>query len=104
MLVIGFVAAIFVLILLNVLTRAINRPLMWVDELSIYMMVMTCFVGTSLTVHPVAGLCDIAREHGARLVIINAEPTPYDEVADAVLRDPVETVLPELVQRAVSTA
>jgi NAD-dependent deacetylase len=61
-------------------------------------------VGTSLTVHPVAGLCDIAREHGARLVIINAEPTPYDEVADAVLRDPVETVLPELVQRAVSTA
>ena len=32
-------------------------------------------VGTSLTVHPVAGLCDIAREHGVDS-IINAEPTP----------------------------
>ncbi|MBA3770932.1 MAG: TRAP transporter small permease subunit [Ramlibacter sp.] len=45
-----FVAAIFALILLNIVTRAVNRPIMWVDELSIYLMVMTCFVGTSLTV------------------------------------------------------
>lgn len=49
-LVIGFTGAIFLLILLNVVTRAIGRPLIWVDELSIYLMVMTCFVGTSLTV------------------------------------------------------
>ena len=57
-------------------------------------------VGTSLTVHPVAGLCDVALRSGARLVVVNAEPTPYDEAADAVLRDPVETVLPELVKLA----
>ncbi|MBA2676180.1 TRAP transporter small permease [Ramlibacter sp.] len=49
-LVTGFVGAIFLLILLNIVTRAINRPVIWVDELSIYLMVMTCFVGTSLTV------------------------------------------------------
>ncbi len=45
-----FIAAIFLLILANVATRAIDRPLIWVDELAIYLMVMTCFVGTSLTV------------------------------------------------------
>lgn len=49
-LVTAFVGAIFLLILLNVVTRAIGRPLIWVDEASIYLMVMTCFVGTSLTV------------------------------------------------------
>lgn len=46
----AFVAAIFGLILLNIATRAAGRPLIWVDELAIYLMVATCFVGTSLTV------------------------------------------------------
>lgn len=49
-LVTAFVAAIFALILLNIATRAAGRPLIWVDELAIYLMVATCFVGTSLTV------------------------------------------------------
>lgn len=49
-LVIGFIAGIFALILLNVGTRAIGRPLIWVDEAAIYLMVMTCFVGTSLSI------------------------------------------------------
>ena len=34
---------------------------------------------------------------GARLVIVNAEPTPYDDHADAVLREPIGEVLPALV-------
>jgi NAD-dependent deacetylase len=54
-------------------------------------------VGSSLTVRPAAGLCDLAVEHGARLVVINAEPTPYDEMADAVLREPIGEILPALV-------
>ena len=54
-------------------------------------------VGTSLTVHPAAGLCDLATGFGARLVIVNAEPTPYDDDAAAVLRDPIGEVLPRLV-------
>jgi NAD-dependent deacetylase len=54
-------------------------------------------IGTSLSVHPAAGLCDVALSTGARLVIINAEPTPYDYVADAVIRTPIGRVLPRLV-------
>jgi NAD-dependent deacetylase len=54
-------------------------------------------VGTSLGVHPAAGLAGIPLETGARLVIVNAEPTPYDVVAAAVLRDPIGEVLPVLV-------
>jgi NAD-dependent deacetylase len=54
-------------------------------------------VGTSLGVYPVAGLCDIALECGARLVIVNAQPTPYDRVADAVVRDPIGDALPAVI-------
>nr|WP_230421080.1 Sir2 family NAD-dependent protein deacetylase [Actinomadura soli] len=59
--------------------------------------------GTSLTVQPAAGLCLEAADHGARLVIINAEETPYDELADAVLRRPVGETLPRLVRIALGT-
>jgi NAD-dependent deacetylase len=54
-------------------------------------------VGTSLQVQPVASLCDLALSAGARLVVVNAEPTPYDRRADGVLRDSISTVLPALV-------
>ncbi|MFS8479123.1 MAG: Sir2 family NAD-dependent protein deacetylase [Micromonosporaceae bacterium] len=58
-------------------------------------------VGTSLQVHPIAGLVDVAAGvAGARVVIVNAEPTPYDAMADAVLRDPIADVLPALVATA----
>ncbi len=54
-------------------------------------------VGTSLQVHPAAGLVDIASGSGARVVIVNAEPTPYDWTADLVVREPIGTALPRLV-------
>jgi len=54
-------------------------------------------VGSSLTVHPAAGLCDLAVGAGARFVVINAEPTPYDDLADVVLREPIGEILPALV-------
>jgi len=54
-------------------------------------------VGTSLQVWPAAGLADLAVRAGARLVVVNAEPTPYDEVADLVVREPIGTALPRLV-------
>jgi NAD-dependent deacetylase len=56
-------------------------------------------IGTSLVVYPAAALPEIALRNNARLVIMNAEPTPYDDLASAVLRDPLEAVLPELVRR-----
>jgi NAD-dependent deacetylase len=55
-------------------------------------------VGTSLGVYPAASLPAIALQGGARLLIINAEPTPFDGDADAVLRGPIGDVLPELVR------
>jgi NAD-dependent deacetylase len=53
-------------------------------------------VGTSLQVYPVAGAFDIARSAGAKTVIVNAEPTPYDSVADAVLPGSISQVLPAI--------
>ncbi|MGX1914972.1 SIR2 family NAD-dependent protein deacylase [Streptomyces phaeochromogenes] len=55
-------------------------------------------VGTSLQVQPAAGLAGIAADHDARLVIVNAEPTPYDDRADEVIREPIGTVLPALLR------
>jgi NAD-dependent deacetylase len=53
-------------------------------------------IGTSLQVYPVAGAVSLAKHAGARIVIINAEPTPFDDIADAVLREPIGEVLPTL--------
>ncbi|MDH6704604.1 NAD-dependent deacetylase [Kitasatospora sp. MAA19] len=59
-------------------------------------------VGTSLQVFPVAALPYSAVKRGARLIILNAEPTPYDEAADEVIREPISRALPELVRRLVA--
>lgn len=53
-------------------------------------------VGTSLQVYPVAGAVDVARSAGARIVIVNAQPTPYDAVADAVFNQPISEILPAI--------
>jgi NAD-dependent deacetylase len=53
-------------------------------------------VGTSLQVYPVAGAVPLAKRAGARVVIVNAEPTPLDELADAVFNDSISAVLPAL--------
>lgn len=51
-------------------------------------------VGSSLQVHPAAGLVEVAVQAGAGLIVVNAEPTPYDEPADLVIREPISTALP----------
>jgi len=55
-------------------------------------------VGSTLTVQPAASLTQVAAEAGARVVIVNAEPTPYDRLADQVDRRPIQEALPELVR------
>lgn len=55
-------------------------------------------VGTSLQVQPAAGLAGVAADHGARLIIVNAEPTPYDDRADELVRDPIGTALPKVLR------
>jgi NAD-dependent deacetylase len=53
-------------------------------------------IGTTLQVYPVAGAVPLARQAGARVVIVNAEPTPLDDLADALMRDPISEVLPAI--------
>ncbi|CAN5767856.1 NAD-dependent protein deacetylase [soil metagenome] len=52
--------------------------------------------GTSLQVHPAAGLCDVAVRADASLAIVNAEPTPYDHLAARVAHEPISDALPAL--------
>lgn len=54
-------------------------------------------VGTSLAVFPAAGLCEVAIDRGTAFVIVNGEPTAYDEVATAVVSERIGSVLPRLV-------
>ena len=50
-------------------------------------------LGSSLTVMPAAEFPHIAHRNGARLVIVNREPTPLDEIADLVIHDSIGAVL-----------
>jgi NAD-dependent protein deacetylase/lipoamidase len=54
-------------------------------------------IGTKLSVWPVAGVVPAAKEAGARVVILNAEPTEMDALADVVLRGSISDILPRLV-------
>lgn len=58
-----------------------------------------CFlvIGTSAVVYPAAGLIDLARAHGARIIEINPEPSVT--LADVVLRGASGQLLPELLRR-----
>ncbi|HEV2128471.1 MAG TPA: NAD-dependent deacylase [Thermomicrobiales bacterium] len=53
-------------------------------------------VGSSLVVKPAAQLPAVARKRGASLVIVNREPTPLDDVANAVVRGEAGPVLQAL--------
>jgi NAD-dependent deacetylase len=53
-------------------------------------------VGTSLQVYPIAGAVPTAKAAGASIIILNAQPTPFDDVADARLHGAISTELPAL--------
>ena len=53
-------------------------------------------VGSTLQVFPVAGVVPLAKQAGARVVIMNNQATPMDDLADALLREPIGDVLPGL--------
>lgn len=54
-------------------------------------------IGSTLTVNPIASIVPRAVRNGARLVIVNAEPTPFDSIADAVVAGSISEVLPTIV-------
>ena len=53
-------------------------------------------IGSTLQVYPVAGAVPLAKQAGARVVIMNNQSTPMDDLADALLREPIGDVLPGL--------
>ena len=55
-------------------------------------------VGSSLEIEPAASIPGLAKDAGARLIIVNREQTPLDDCADVVLRGEIGTLLPRLVQ------
>ena len=72
-------------------TSVINRAFRMASEADVLLA-----IGTSLQVYPIAAVVPEAKHRGARVVIINAEPTQFDEVADAVLNEPIGEVLPDI--------
>jgi NAD-dependent deacetylase len=56
-------------------------------------------VGSSLVVYPAAAFPAMAKENGAKLVIINREPTPLDGIADHVIRAEIGLVLSAFIPR-----
>ena len=54
-------------------------------------------IGSTLTVEPAASLCAVAVRAGAPLVIVNRDPTPYDGLATAIIREPISAAVPAIV-------
>jgi NAD-dependent deacetylase len=54
-------------------------------------------IGTKLSVFPIAGVVPIAKQAGARVVILNADETDMDHLADVVFRGSISDLLPQLV-------
>ena len=53
-------------------------------------------VGSSLVVYPAAEIPLIAVRSGARMIVVNAEPTPFDGFAEIVIHGRSGEVLPEI--------
>lgn len=72
-----------------------NLPPDVLDEASSWAIECELFlaIGSSLVVHPAAGLPILAKESGARLVIVNRDETPLDGIADAVIRGSIGEAL-----------
>ncbi len=77
----------------NLVPEVIERAMRSAREADLFLA-----IGTSLQVYPIAGAVELADSAGARIVILNAEETPFDTVAGAVLREPIGTVLPRLLE------
>ncbi|MBW3537034.1 MAG: NAD-dependent deacetylase [Actinobacteria bacterium] len=77
--------------------QSLDPENLWKAEQAVRTAGVLLTVGTSLGVYPVAALVPLAAQCGVEIVIVNAEPTPYDDLAAAVIRDSISEVLPKLV-------
>lgn len=79
----------------NLVPEVIDRAMRVAREGDVFLA-----IGSTLQVYPIAGAVPLARQAGARVVIINAAPTPFDEIADAVMPTSISEVLPQICGRA----
>ena len=56
-------------------------------------------IGSSLVVEPAASFPLLAKQSGASLVIVNAQPTPLDDIADIVIREPIGETMRKLLRQ-----
>jgi NAD-dependent deacetylase len=77
----------------NLVPEVIDRAMRSAREADLFFA-----IGTSLQVYPVAGAVEQASAASARIVILNAQETPFDILADAVFREPIGSVLPRLLR------
>jgi NAD-dependent deacetylase len=54
-------------------------------------------VGSTLSVYPICDVVPVAKHFGAAVVIVNAEPTQFDDLADAVVPGSISEVLPDII-------
>jgi NAD-dependent deacetylase len=71
--------------------EVIERAMEAVDNAQVLLV-----VGSTLKVFPIAGAVPHARDIGARVVIVNDQPTPMDDLADAMIRTPISEALAAL--------
>jgi NAD-dependent deacetylase len=55
-------------------------------------------VGTSGQVHPAAGLVDLANHNGAKIIVVNLDPSPFDDDVDVALHGRAAEIVPRLVE------
>jgi NAD-dependent deacetylase len=71
--------------------EVIDRALQAAQEADVFLA-----IGTSLQVYPVAGAVPAARAAGAKVVIVNAEPTAMDDLAHALFAGSISATLPHV--------
>jgi len=59
-------------------------------------------IGSSLVVYPAAQMPLIAKESGAKLIILNLTPTPHDRYADLVIDEKIGETMSEIVEQVKS--
>jgi NAD-dependent deacetylase len=77
----------------NLVPEVIERAMRSAGEADVFFA-----IGTSLQVYPIAGAVEVASRAVAKIVILNAQETPFDAIADAVFREPIGTMLPQLLR------
>jgi len=90
--------------ILKVATIAFGQPMPEKETRKAEIGASTCnlflVAGSSLVVYPAAQMPLIAKESGARLVIINLTPTPHDHYADIIINEKIGQVLSRIVELA----